>query len=127
MNTAIVYVRTDSKNNIIAISSSNYLNDVSGWIQIDSGVGDKYVHADNYYLPEPIMANEDPPIPRYKLVDGTPEERSEEEIKQDRDSMPDPPEPSGDLEERVAALEQAQAEIWSAQAAAIREGVNSVE
>ena len=40
---------------------------------------------------------------------------------------PEVPEPSGNLEERVAALEQAQAEIWSAQAAAIREGVNSVE
>lgn len=84
MDTAIVYVRTDSKNNIIAISSSNYLNDVSGWIQIDSGVGDKYVHADNYYLPEPLMANDDPPIPRYKLVDGTPVLRSDEEIEADR-------------------------------------------
>ncbi len=40
---------------------------------------------------------------------------------------PEPPEPSDNLEERVAALEQAQAEIWSAQAAAIREGVNSVD
>lgn len=39
----------------------------------------------------------------------------------------EPPEPSGNLEERVAALEKAQAEIWSAQAAAIREGVNSVD
>lgn len=41
--------------------------------------------------------------------------------------VPEPHEPSGDLEECVTALEQAQAEIWSAQAAAIREGVNSVE
>ena len=41
--------------------------------------------------------------------------------------IPEPPEPSGDLEERVVALEQSQAEIWSAQAAAIREGVNSVD
>ena len=41
--------------------------------------------------------------------------------------VPDPPEPSEDLEDRVAALEKAQAEIWSAQAAAIREGVNSVD
>lgn len=32
-----------------------------------------------------------------------------------------------DLAGRVAALEKAQAEVWSAQAAAIREGVNSVD
>lgn len=41
---------------------------------------------------------------------------------------PEPePEPGGELEERVAALEAAQASAWSEQAAAIREGVNSVE
>lgn len=39
----------------------------------------------------------------------------------------DPMPPSGDLEGRVAALEAAQASAWSEQAAAIREGVNSVE
>ena len=39
----------------------------------------------------------------------------------------DPTPPSGDLEGRVAALEAAQASAWSEQAAAIREGVNSVE
>lgn len=53
------------------------------------------------------------------LVDVTPTERPEE---------PEEPEPpSGDLEQRVAALEAAQASAWSEQAAAIREGVNSVE
>ena len=42
--------------------------------------------------------------------------------------VPEPePEPGGELEERVAALEAAQASAWSEQAAAIREGVNSVE
>lgn len=39
----------------------------------------------------------------------------------------DPTPPGGDLEGRVAALEAAQASAWSEQAAAIREGVNSVE
>lgn len=106
MNTAIVYVRTDSKNNIIAISSSNYLNDVSGWIQIDSGVGDKYVHADNYYLPEPLMANDDPPIPRFKLVDGVPVLRSEEEIAEDRAAIPSPqPSETEMLKQQVADLQ----------------------
>ena len=41
---------------------------------------------------------------------------------------PEGPEPpSGNMEQRVAALEAAQASAWSEQAAAIREGVNSVE
>lgn len=53
------------------------------------------------------------------LVDVTPTERPED--------PEDPTPPSGDLEQRVAALEAAQANAWSEQAAAIREGVNSVE
>lgn len=57
----------------------------------------------------------------------TDEEMAEWEAEHPAPEIPDPPEPSGNLEERVAALEKAQAEIWSAQAAAIREGVNSVD
>lgn len=57
----------------------------------------------------------------------TAEELAAWEVEHPAPEVPEPPEPSGDLEERVAALEQAQAEIWSAQAAAIREGVNSVD
>ena len=57
----------------------------------------------------------------------TAEELAAWEAEHPAPEVPEPPEPSGDLEERVAALEQAQAEIWSAQATAIREGVNSVD
>lgn len=38
-----------------------------------------------------------------------------------------PAEDPDDLADRILALEEAQADVWSSQAAAIREGVNSVD
>lgn len=125
-NTSKVYVLIDDRFRIIRCEGGYATpSDLTGWIQIDEGTTDKYNLCNSNYFDGGLYNSNG--IPRYKLVDGAPVLRSEEEIAADRDSMPEPPEPSGDLEERVAALEQAQAEIWSAQAAAIREGVNSVD
>lgn len=125
-NISKVYVMTDEQSRIIRCEGGYTTpSDLTDWVQIDEGTGDKYNLCQSHYFDGGIYTIDG--IPRYKLVDGVPVLRSEEEIAADRDSMPEPPEPSGDLEERVAALEQAQAEIWSVQAAAIREGVNSVE
>lgn len=69
--------------------------------------------------------------PRWNLIEWTEAATDEEiaawEVEHPASEVPEPREPSEDLEDRVTALEQAQTEIWSAQAAAIREGVNSVE
>lgn len=125
MDMVTVYVIVDDNGRIVDINSSVFLTDTDGWTAIDEGFGDKYIHAYRHYLPGRPCAEDG--VSLWKLVDGVPVLRSEEEIAADRDSMPEQPEPSGDLEDRVKALEQEQAEIWSAQAAAIREGVNSVE
>lgn len=123
-----VYVKTDSSGRIISCEGGYTTpSDLTDWVQIDEGTGDKYNLCQSHYFDGGLYTNTSPAVPRYKLVDRKPMLRTEDEIAADRDSMPEPPEPSGDLEERVAALEQAQAEIWSVQAAAIREGVNSVE
>ena len=53
-----VYIKINANNDIIDVASSIFLKDVSGWIQIDSGFGDKFAHAQSQYFEKPLM-NED--------------------------------------------------------------------
>lgn len=50
-----VYIKIDGDNNIVEINSSAFLADTSGYIEIDEGTGDKYHHAQNYYLEKPLV------------------------------------------------------------------------
>jgi len=50
-----VYIKIDQNNNIVAINSSVFMTNTDGWLQIDEGFGDKYHHAQNYYLEKPIV------------------------------------------------------------------------
>lgn len=100
MKPHIVYVKADDQSRIIAVNSSAFLPDTSGWVEIDSGFGDKYHHAQGNYFPKPIMDNRG--IYRYKLVNGQPTERTQDEM--DADYVPPVHEP--DPAERIAALEQ---------------------
>lgn len=81
----IVYIKTDEQNRIININSSAFLDNTESWIKIDEGLGDKYHHAQGNYFDEPIYTTEG--IPRYKLVDGKPAIRTEEEISKDISSI----------------------------------------
>lgn len=54
----IVYVKINTNNEIIAVGSSIFIKDLTGWIEIDSGFGDKYAHAQSQYFDMPLM-NED--------------------------------------------------------------------
>lgn len=99
MQPYIVYVRTDDAGSITAINSSAFLPDVIGWVQIDSGYGDKYHHAQGNYFDKPLC--DERGICRYKLVNGRPVERSQEEM--DADYVP--PEVKPTTEQRVDALE----------------------
>lgn len=110
-----VYVQTDTESRITAINSDAFITSLDGWTKIDEGFGDKYHHAQGNYFPLPLR--DDRGIYRYKLVDGEPEERTQEEM--DADYVPPaPPEPSE--AERITALEQQLA----AYEAAYAEGVN---
>lgn len=53
-----VYVKINTNNEIIKIGSSMFINDLTDWIEIDEGFGDKYVHAQSQYFDKPLM-NED--------------------------------------------------------------------
>ena len=114
MKPYIVYVKTDDANRITAVNSSAFLTDTDGWTEIDSGYGDKYHHAQGNYFMKPIMDYRG--ICRYKLEDGKPVERTQEEM--DADYVPPPYQPSD--RERIEALEAQLA----AYEAAYAEGVN---
>lgn len=112
MTPYIVYVKLDDTNRITAVNSSAFLRDVTGWTEIDSGYGDKYHHAQGNYFDKPIRDGRG--ICRYKLVDGKPVERTQEDM--DADYVPPVHQPSD--KERIAALEDA--------LTAIEEGIASV-
>ena len=100
MSPYIVYVKTDDANRITAVNSSAFLHDTDGWTEFDSGYGDKYHHAQGNYFPTPIMDMRG--ICRYKLEDGKPVERTQEEM--DADYVPHIQKPT--QEERIVALEE---------------------
>lgn len=93
-----VFVLTDDSGRILDINSDAFLTDTAGWTQIDEGVGDRYHHAQNNYLPGPKY--DDRGISRYKLMDGKAVERTPEEI----DADYTPPEVEPTAEELLAAL-----------------------
>ena len=76
MDEYIVYVKTDSSGVITAINSSAFISG-DGWTEIDCGEGDKYHHAQGNYLERGIAGDDG--IYNYKLVDGVPVFRSDEE------------------------------------------------
>ena len=50
-----VYIQTDINKTVAAINSSIFLQDITGWIEIDEGSGDKYAHAQSQYLEKGLM------------------------------------------------------------------------
>lgn len=85
-----VYIKTDSNNNVTAVNSSIFLSDLNltGWIYIDEGHGDKYAHAQGHYFDKPIMT--DVGIYRYKYIDNAVDEKTEEEIAEEIGQLPEP-------------------------------------
>lgn len=53
-----VYVKINANNEIIEVGSSIFIKDLTGWIEIDEGYGDKYSHAQSQYFDKPLT-NED--------------------------------------------------------------------
>lgn len=53
-----VYIKVNSNNEIIEVGSSVFIKDLTGWIKIDEGFGDKYAHAQSQYFDKSLI-NED--------------------------------------------------------------------
>lgn len=97
-----VFIKIDEKNRVVAINSSAFLNDVSGWIEIDEGEGDKYHHAQGNYLEKSLFTFEH--LYRYKYEKKKVKERTQEEIDADKVN------PSPSLDARVNNLEMSQSD-----------------
>lgn len=80
----IVYVKTDDKNRVTAVNSEIFISDKTGWVEIDRGDGDRYVHASGNYFPKPLM--DENGVCRYKYIDGIVSERTAEEMAGEYDS-----------------------------------------
>lgn len=52
-----VYVRLNEQNEIIEVNSALFLEDISGWIKVDEGVGDRYAHAQANYFEKPLTTD----------------------------------------------------------------------
>lgn len=83
-----VYTKADDNNNIIDINSSIFIKDITGWIEIDSGTGDKYAHAQNYYFDKPLMTETG--IYRYQYLYKMIVEKTDEEISAEEAKLPQP-------------------------------------
>lgn len=100
MEEYLVYIRADDAGRVVEINSSAFLDDTDGWVQIDSGHGDRYHHAQGNYLPGPLV--DERGVYRYKLVGGEIVERTAEEM----DGDYTPPEPEPDSAARLRAVEE---------------------
>lgn len=100
-----VYVRQDDAGQIVAINSGAFLPNVEGWTLIDEGYGDIFHHAQGNYLPGPLV--DERGIYRYKLENGKPVKRTQEEM----DADYTPPVPAPTAEERMTEIESALIEL----------------
>lgn len=84
-----VYILLDEQNRIIRIEGEYSLpSDLTGWVQIDEGYGDRFSLAQSHYLDGGLYTHDG--IPRYKYEGGTCVLRSEAEIAEDVANLPPP-------------------------------------
>lgn len=63
-----VYVRTDERGQVIDINSDGFIEDTTGWVKIDEGIGARFFHAQSQYLRLPLF--NDDGLPNYRLANG---------------------------------------------------------
>jgi hypothetical protein len=74
-NNCSVYIKTDANNNIVDVNSSIYISDLTDWVYIDSGAGDKYRNAQNNYFEKGILCFSN--VYRYTYIDGVIAEKTD--------------------------------------------------
>lgn len=111
-----VYIETDTDGRILRCDGGYTTPaDLSGWLEIDEGNGDRYNLCQSHYFDGGLYTMDG--IPRYKWDGEKVLFRTEEEIEADRAELPVPEPPSPPAESTV----------WDELDAAYQEGVNSVE
>ena len=97
-----VYIKTDDKNRVTAISSEIFISDTTGWTEIDRGDGDRYVHSQGNYFPKPLT--DENGVYRYKYTDGIVSERTAEEMAGDIPAPVPAPPTNAELAAAIAEL-----------------------
>ena len=98
-----VYIQTDAEGRII-LCDGGYTTpaDLTGWIEIDEGTGDKYNLCQSHYFDCGLYTMDG--IPRYRWDGAAAILRTDEELEADRATIPEP-KPSKTVEDRLTALE----------------------
>ena len=98
-----VYTQTDA-DGLILRCDGGYTTpvDLTGWIEIDEGTGDKYNLCQSHYFDGGLYTMDG--IPRYRWDGSTAILRTDEELEADRAELPNP-ETSKAIEDRLVALE----------------------
>ena len=103
-----VFANIDDSGVIVDINSSAFLSDITGWVQIDEGMGDRFHHAQGNYFPKPKY--DERGIPRYAYVpNGSPKWRERTPEEMDADYVP--PEPVKTVDELAAENELLRAQV----------------
>lgn len=99
-NKSKVYILIDDNNRITRIEGGYTTPaDLTGWIEIDEGTGDKYNLCQSHYLEKGLMTEDG--IYQYKYEDEEVVERTAEEIDADRKAIPIVPSDAERLEAQV--------------------------
>lgn len=70
-----VYIKVNSRNEIIDVNSEIFIKDFTNWVMIDKGYGDKYAHAQSQYFAKPLIKDND--TYQYRYVNGQVRENNE--------------------------------------------------
>ena len=73
-----VYAKVAEDGRVLDINSDAFIADLTGWVEIDQGTGDRYHHAQGNYLPGPLIDLRG--LSLYKLEGGKIIPRTAEEI-----------------------------------------------
>ena len=98
-----VYIQTDAEGRIVRCEGGYTTPaDLTGWIEIDEGTGDKYNLCQSHYFDGGLYTMDGGP--RYRWDGSAAVLRTEEEMEADRAAIPEP-KPSKTVEARLTALE----------------------
>ena len=98
-----VYIQADDAGRIVRCEGGYTTPaDLTGWIEIDEGTGDKYNLCQSHYFDGGLYTEDG--IPRYRWEGEKAVLRAEEELEADRAAIPEP-KPSKTVEARLTALE----------------------
>lgn len=104
-----VLVRADDAGRVVAIDSSAFVEDATGWVEIGAGRGDRYHHAQRNYLDGPLQDARG--VCRYRLEGAAVAARSQEEMDGDAEGAAGVRDPAAMLAEVVARLDEQDAAL----------------